>query len=214
MTSWIAHHGAYAVFLIMAVDALFPVGGELTMLYAGALAAGAIAGQHAVFFGHDLRTGFESYVVLALAGTIGYLIGALVGWAIGRSGGRSLLERHGRWMHISPERLDRAERWFDRHGRWAVFLGRLTPVVRSFISIPAGALETPVGPYTLLTLAGSAIWCFAFAGAGWALGSSYERLHHAFGYVNVVIVVAAALALSLVAVRETRRRARGRRARA
>ena len=214
MTSWIAHHGAYAVFLIMAVDALFPVGGELTMLYAGALAAGAIAGQHAVFFGHDLHTGFESYVVLALAGTIGYLIGALVGWAIGRSGGRSLLERHGRWMHISPERLDRAERWFDRHGRWAVFLGRLTPVVRSFISIPAGALETPVGPYTLLTLAGSAIWCFAFAGAGWALGSSYERLHHAFRYVNVVIVVAAVLALSLVAVRETRRRARGRRARA
>ena len=214
MTSWIAHHGAYAVFLIMAVDALLPVGGELTMLYAGALAAGAIAGQHAVFFGHDLHTGFESYVVLALAGTIGYLIGALVGWAIGRSGGRSLLERHGRWMHISPERLDRAERWFDRHGRWAVFLGRLTPVVRSFISIPAGALETPVGPYTLLTLAGSAIWCFAFAGAGWALGSSYERLHHAFRYVNVVIVVAAVLALSLVAVRETRRRARGRRARA
>jgi len=214
VTSWIAHHGAYAVFLIMAVDALFPVGGELTMLYAGALAAGAIAGQHAVFFGHDLHTGFESYVVLALAGTIGYLIGALVGWAIGRSGGRSLLERHGRWMHISPERLDRAERWFDRHGRWAVFLGRLTPVVRSFISIPAGALETPVGPYTLLTLAGSAIWCFAFAGAGWALGSSYERLHHAFRYVNVVIVVAAVLALSLVAVRETRRRARGRRARA
>jgi membrane protein DedA with SNARE-associated domain len=214
VTSWIAHHGAYAVFLIMAVDALLPVGGELTMLYAGALAAGAIAGQHAVFFGHDLHTGFESYVVLALAGTIGYLIGALVGWAIGRSGGRSLLERHGRWMHISPERLDRAERWFDRHGRWAVFLGRLTPVVRSFISIPAGALETPVGPYTLLTLAGSAIWCFAFAGAGWALGSSYERLHHAFRYVNVVIVVAAVLALSLVAVRETRRRARGRRARA
>ena len=214
MTSWIAHHGAYAVFLIMAVDALLPVGGELTMLYAGALAAGAIAGQHAVFFGHDLHTGFESYVVLALAGTIGYLIGALVGWAIGRSGGRSLLERRGRWMHISPERLDRAERWFDRHGRWAVFLGRLTPVVRSFISIPAGALETPVGPYTLLTLAGSAIWCFAFAGAGWALGSSYERLHHAFRYVNVVIVVAAVLALSLVAVRETRRRARGRRARA
>jgi membrane protein DedA with SNARE-associated domain len=214
VTSWIAHHGAYAVFLIMAVDALLPVGGELTMLYAGALAAGAIAGQHAVFFGHDLHTGFESYVVLALAGTIGYLIGALVGWAIGRWGGRSLLERHGRWMHISPERLDRAERWFDRHGRWAVFLGRLTPVVRSFISIPAGALETPVGPYTLLTLAGSAIWCFAFAGAGWALGSSYERLHHAFSYVNVVIVVAAALALSLVAVRETRRRARGRRARA
>jgi membrane protein DedA with SNARE-associated domain len=212
VTSWIAHHGAYAVLLIMAVDALLPVGGELTMLYAGALTAGAIAGQQPVFFGHDLHTGLESYVVLALAGTLGYLIGSLVGWSIGRWGGRSLLERRGRWMHLSPERLDRAERWFARHGAWAVFLGRLTPVVRSFISIPAGAFQVPLGAYTLLTLAGSAIWCFAFAGAGWALGSSYERLHHAFSYVNVVVVAIAVIAISLVAARETRRRARERRA--
>ncbi|MEN3282368.1 MAG: hypothetical protein V7607_3508 [Solirubrobacteraceae bacterium] len=213
MTSWIAHHGAYAVLLIMAVDALLPVGGELTMLYAGALTAGAIVGQQPVFFGNDLHTGIESYVVLGLAGTLGYLIGSLVGWAIGRWGGRSLLERRGRWLHLSHDRLDRAERWFDRHGAWAVFLGRLTPVVRSFISIPAGAFQTPLGAYTLLTLAGSAIWCFAFAGAGWALGSSYERLHHAFSYVNVVVVAIAVIAVSLVAARETRRRARERRAR-
>jgi membrane protein DedA with SNARE-associated domain len=214
VTSWIAHHGAYAVLLIMALDALLPVGGELTMLYAGALTAGAIAGQQPVFFGHDLHTGVESYVVLALAGTLGYLTGSLVGWAIGRWGGRSLLERRGRWLHLAPDRLDRAERWFDRHGAWAVFLGRLTPVVRSFISIPAGAFQTPLGAYTLLTLAGSAIWCFAFAGAGWALGSSYERLHHAFSYVNVVVVAIAVVAISLAAARETRRRARGRRAQA
>jgi membrane protein DedA with SNARE-associated domain len=212
VTSWIAHHGAYAILLIMAVDALLPVGGELTMLYAGALTAGAIAGQQPVFFGHDLHTGVESYVVLGLAGTLGYLIGSLVGWAIGRWGGRSLLERRGRWLHLAPDRLDRAERWFDRHGAWAVFLGRLTPVVRSFISIPAGAFQTPLGAYTVLTLAGSAIWCFAFAGAGWALGSSYERLHHAFSYVNVVVVAIAVVAISVAAARGTRRRARGRRA--
>ena len=148
LTSWIGHHGAYAVFAIMALDALLPVGGELTMLFAGALAAGAIAGQHPVLFGHQLQTGLESYLVLATAGTLGYLFGSLVGWAIGRWGGRSLLERHGRWLHVTPENLDRAERWFDRHGRAAVFLGRLTPVVRSFISIPAGTLESPLGPYT------------------------------------------------------------------
>jgi membrane protein DedA with SNARE-associated domain len=205
MTSWIGHHGAYAVLVIMAVDGLLPVGGELTMLYAGALAAGAIAGQHLLLFGHALHTGLETYVVLALAGTVGYLIGALVGWAIGRWGGRALLERRGRWLHVSPETLDRAERWFDRHGAWAVFLGRLTPVVRSFISIPAGALETPAGTYTLLTFAGSAIWCFAFAGAGWALGSSYERLHHALGYVDVVVVAGAAFVLAAVVVLHRRR---------
>jgi len=170
LTTWIGNHGAYAVFAIMAIDALLPVGGELTMLFAGALAAGAIAGAQPVVFGHVMQTGVESYVVLSLAGTLGYLTGSLVGWAIGRRGGRPFLDRHGRWLHITPETLDRAERWFDRHGRAAVFLGRLTPLVRSFISVPAGALESPLGPYTVLTLAGSAIWCFGFAAAGWALG--------------------------------------------
>jgi membrane protein DedA with SNARE-associated domain len=205
LTSWIGHHGAYAVFGIMALDALLPVGGELTMLYAGALAAGAIAGQHPVLLGHQLHTGLESYLVLAVAGTLGYLGGSLIGWAIGRFGGHSLLERHGRWLHITPENLARAERWFDRHGRAAVFLGRLTPVVRSFISIPAGALESPVAPYTLLTLAGSAIWCFGFAGVGWALGSSYESVHHAFRYVDVLAVAAALVILVSMVVLHRRR---------
>jgi membrane protein DedA with SNARE-associated domain len=200
LTSWIGHHGAYAVFGIMALDALLPVGGELTMLFAGALAAGAITGQHPVLFGHQLQTGLESYLVLAIAGTLGYLFGSLVGWAIGRWGGRPLLERHGRWLHVTPGNLDRAERWFDRHGRAAVFLGRLTPVVRSFISIPAGTLESPLGPYTLLTLAGSAIWCFGFAGVGWALGSSYEQVHRAFGYVDVLAVAGAVAAVAALLV--------------
>jgi membrane protein DedA with SNARE-associated domain len=205
LTSWIGHHGAYAVFAIMAVDALLPVGGELTMLFAGALAAGAIAGEHPVLFGHELQTGVESYLVVAIAGTLGYLVGSLVGWAIGRWGGRTLLERHGRWLHLKPENLERAERWFDRHGRAAVFLGRLTPVVRSFISIPAGTLESPIRPYTLLTLAGSAIWCFGFAGAGWALGSSYERVHHAFRYLDVLAVAGAVAALVVLVVLHRRR---------
>jgi membrane protein DedA with SNARE-associated domain len=205
LTNWIGHHGAYAVFAVMALDALLPAGGELTMLYAGALAAGAIAGEHAVFLGHTLPTGLESYLVLAVAGTLGYLAGALVGWAIGRWGGRALIERRGNWLHVTPANLDRAERWFERHGRWAVFLGRLTPVVRSFISIPAGALESPLRLYVPLTLAGSAIWCFAFAGAGWALGSSYEHLHHAFRYVDELAVLAAVMALVAAAVLHRRR---------
>ena len=205
LTSWIGQHGAYAVFAIMALDALLPVGGELTMLYAGALAAGAIAGQYPVLLGHQLQTGLESYLVLATAGTLGYLLGALIGWAIGRWGGHALLERHGRWLRMTPENLERAERWFDRHGRAAVFLGRLTPVVRSFISIPAGTLESPIGPYTVLTLAGSAIWCFGFAAAGWALGSSYEQVHHAFRYVDVLAIAGAVAALAALLVLHRRR---------
>src|SRR3954451_16173168 len=188
LTDFVGRHGAYAIFIIMAVDAVLPVGGELTMLYAGALAAGAISDHHPVLFGHVLGGGLESYVVLALAGTLGYLVGALVGWAIGRWGGRPLLERHGRWLHLDASTLDRAERWFDRHGRAAVFLGRLTPVVRSSISVPAGVLESPFGSYVVLTLAGSAIWCFGFAALGLTLGSSYDTVHHAFTALEVLVV--------------------------
>lgn len=204
LTDFIGRHGAYAIFIIMAIDAVFPVGGELTMLYAGALAAGAIAGHQPVLLGHTLHGGLESFVALALAGTLGYLVGALIGWGIGRYGGRPLLERHGRWFHLDAARLERAERWFDRHGRAAVFLGRITPLVRSFISIPAGAFEYPLVPYTLLSLAGSALWCFAFAGAGWALGDNYDKLHHVFTGLEVLIVVAIAVAGALLLLRRLR----------
>jgi membrane protein DedA with SNARE-associated domain len=187
----------------MALDALLPAGGELIMLYAGALSAGAIAGQHAVVFGTHLATGIESYVVLALAGSLGYLAGAVAGWAIGARGGRPLIERHGRRLHVAPEAFARAERWFERFGNRAVLLGRLTPVVRSFISIPAGALGSPLGPYIALTLVGSMIWCFGFAAAGWALGDTWESFHHNFRYADAAVV--AVVGVGVVALVHRRR---------
>jgi membrane protein DedA with SNARE-associated domain len=207
VTSWIGHHGVYAVFAVMAIDAVLPAGGELAMLYAGALAGGAIPGAHPVMFGTHLHTGLESYLVLVAAGTLGYLTGSLVGWAIGAWGGRPLLERHGRWLHVSPQNFARAERWFDRFGAAAVFLGRLTPIVRSFVSIPAGALGSPLGLYTLLTLAAAALWCVAFAGVGWAIGSSYDTVDHAFRYVDVAVGVAVVGVLAAAAVHRRRARA-------
>src|SRR5512144_1192671 len=134
----------------MAIDAVFPAASELVMVYAGALASGAFASQHVVLFGHQIDSGGWAYVTMALAGTIGYLVGSLAGWAIGDFGGRPFVERHGRLLHLGGGRLQRAERWFDRHDRWAVLLGRVTPVVRSFVSIPAGVFRMPLGPYTLL----------------------------------------------------------------
>jgi membrane protein DedA with SNARE-associated domain len=133
---------------------------------------------------------------MALAGTLGYLVGAVIGWAIGRYGGRPFLERHGRFFHLGASRLDRAERWFDRWDDLAVLVGRITPVVRSFISIPAGVFEMPFARYTLLTLVGSAVWAFGFAAAGWALGTSYEHVHNDFKYVDYVIVAVVVLAVA------------------
>jgi membrane protein DedA with SNARE-associated domain len=188
ITSAIGNHGVYAVFGLMALDAVFPAVSELVMLYAGALAAGAFPGQHVVLFGSHIGSHAGAFVVMALAGTLGYLVGAIVGWAIGLYGGRPFLERRGRLFHLDAARLDRAERWFDRWDGLAVLVGRITPVVRSFISIPAGVFEMRFVRYSVLTLLGSAIWAFAFAGAGWGLGKSYEHVHRDFRYVDYAVV--------------------------
>jgi membrane protein DedA with SNARE-associated domain len=204
LTSLIGNHGVYAVFLLMAIDAVFPAASELVMVYAGALAAGAFAGQHVTLFGHEVDSHAWAYVVMSLAGTLGYLVGAIAGWAIGFYGGRPLLEQRGRWFHLSPDKLDRAERWFDRWDDLAALVGRVTPVIRSFISIPAGIFEMPFGRYTALTAIGSAIWAFAFAGIGWAAGRSYERFHHDFGYVEYAVVVLVLVLLALWIYRRVR----------
>ena len=201
-TSQIANHGVYAVFGLMALDAVFPAFSELVMLYAGAVAAGAFSAANGVtLFGSRIGFGAGAFVALALAGTLGYLAGSLVGWAIGRWGGRPLLDRHGRWFHLSPARLDRAEVWFDRWGPLGVLIGRVTPVVRSFVSIAAGILEMPLGIYTVLTLVGSAIWAFAFAGAGYGLGKSYSGFDHGFHYVEYVVVAGILVALAYLVYR-------------
>jgi membrane protein DedA with SNARE-associated domain len=188
-TSQVASHGVYAVFVLMAIDAVFPAFSELVMLYAGAVSAGVLASAHHVsVFGAKIGFGAGAFVVMALAGTLGYLFGSIVGWGIGRYGGRPLLEQHGRWLHLTHERIDRAERWFERWGKVGVLVGRVTPIVRSFVSIPAGFLEMPLGPYTALTLIGSAIWAFALAGIGYALGASYRRFDHGFKYAEYLVL--------------------------
>jgi membrane protein DedA with SNARE-associated domain len=188
-TSQVASHGVYAVFGLMAIDAVFPAASELVMLYAGAVAAGVFATAHGVsILGWHVGFGAGAFVALALAGTLGYLAGAIVGWGIGLYGGRPLLERRGRWLHVTPDRLDRAEAWFRRWGNVGVLLGRVTPIVRSFVSIPAGVFEMPLAPYTLLTLVGSAVWAFAIAGVGYALGASYERFDRGFKYAEYAVV--------------------------
>ena len=201
-TSAVANHGVYAVFGLMAIDALFPAFSELVMLYAGAVAAGVFPAANGVtLFGSRIGFGAGAFVTLALAGTLGYLVGALIGWAIGRYGGRPLLERHGSWFHLSPARLDRAEAWFGRWGALGVLIGRVTPVVRSFVSIAAGILEMPLGVYTVLTLVGSAIWAFAFAGAGYGLGTSYHGFDHGFHYVEYAVVAGILILLAYLVYR-------------
>jgi membrane protein DedA with SNARE-associated domain len=173
------------------------------MLYAGVVASGALAGQGVVFFGHRVDSHFWAYVVMSMSGVLGNTAGSVVGWAIGFYGGRPLVERRGRWLHLGPENLDKAERWFGRWGDWAACLGRVTPVVRSFVSIPAGLARMPLGRFTAFTFVGCIPWCFGLAGIGWALGSSYETFHHDFRFVDIGVGV---LVLALAATWLIRRR--------
>ncbi len=201
VTSFVGNHGLYAVFVLMVVDAVFPAASELVMLYGGALAAGAFQGQHTVLFGAQISSHVWAFVAVSLAGVLGNTVGSLLGWGIGAYGGRPLLEERGRWFHLDRATLDRADRWFTRWGDAAVLIGRITPVVRSFISIPAGIVRMRLDRFTVLTFVGCVPWCFGIAAAGWALGRSYDRFHHDFGYAEYAVVAGVLALLAYLIVR-------------
>ena len=204
-------HGLYAVFLLMLIDAVLPAASELVMVYSGALAAGAFA-SGVVVFGYEFDKGLGAWVAMVLAGTIGYTIGSVLGWAIGIYGGRPYLERHGRWLHLSPQKLAKAERWFERWGDWAVFMGRITPVARSFVSIPAGVFRASLGRYTVFTFVGSTLWCVVFAAVGYAFGTRWETFHENFHYVDYAVAAGIVLGVAYLLVRRRRSSTLSRRA--
>jgi membrane protein DedA with SNARE-associated domain len=188
LTAVVGDYGLYAVLLLMFVDAVLPAASEAVMVYGGAVAAGAFAGQDVVLLGYEIPAGFWAWLAIALAGTVGYVLGSIAGWAIGLYGGRPFAERHGRWLHVSPKKLDKADRWFEHYGDWFVLFGRVTPVIRSFVAIPAGIGRMPLGRYTVLTIPGSAAWCFGLAGVGWAVGSRWESFHERWHYVDYAVI--------------------------
>jgi membrane protein DedA with SNARE-associated domain len=200
-TSLVGDHGVYAVFLLMLAAALVPAASELVMIYAGAVASGAFASAHVVLFGHRVDTPAWAYVTMAVAGALANAIGCAAGWALGAYGGRLLIERYGRWLHVTPARVDRAERWFARFGSLAVPLGLTTPVVRSFVALPAGIARMPFRRFAPLAVVGCIPFSFGLAGGGWALGASYDRLHHDFTYVTIGVIALVVVAIGYLVIR-------------
>ncbi|MFO7573367.1 MAG: DedA family protein [Gaiellaceae bacterium] len=204
VTSAIGDHGLYAVFLFMLGDAVLPAN-EAVMLYAGALAAGAFAGS-VVLFGSEIEQGVPAYLAVATAGTLGSTLGAMIGWAVGKYLGRPFVLKHQRWFRLSEGDLARGERWLDRWGDWAVLLSRLTPVIRSVAPVAAGTLRMPFARYTVFTLIGSAIYCFGYAGIGYAVGTEWERFYDRLGVLEYVVVAALVVGAAWLVVRRVRRR--------
>jgi membrane protein DedA with SNARE-associated domain len=133
--------------------------------------------------------------------TVGSLAGALVGYAIGAWGGRPLLDRYGRYVGIGADDLDRADRWFERWGSWAVFLGRMVPLVRTFVSYPAGIARMPIGRFVLFSTLGSLPWNAALIGAGFVVGENYPQIEAAIKPYEYVIYVVVLGLLAFLVVR-------------
>ncbi len=187
----IEDYGYLAVFLLMVLEsACIPIPSEVTMLFGGAAANATFA---ATIPGNPAPLNF---LLVGLLGTIGNLVGSWLAYWAGRRGGRPVIEQWGRFVFLRPHEIDRAEVWFDRHGHEAVFFSRLLPVVRTFISLPAGVAEMPFGKFTVYTFAGCLPWTFALAGVGYALGSRWTTVEK---YLRPIAIVIAALIFVVIA---------------
>jgi membrane protein DedA with SNARE-associated domain len=191
ITDYVLQYGYLAVFVLMVLEsACIPVPSEVTMLFGGALA-------NATFLASLGQEGEHlNFVVVALVGTLGNLVGSWIAWGVGYRGGRPLIERWGRYVFLRQHELDRAEVWFDRHGQAAVLGSRLLPVVRTFISLPAGVARMRFARFSVYTFIGCLPWTFALTAVGYALGSQWEvveRYLRPVSYAVAALVVVAAV---------------------
>ncbi len=186
MQHFIGAYGYLAIFILMVAEsACIPVPSELTMPLGGALAAGAVPGVHLTL------------ALVIAAGVAGNMVGSYAAWAVGRYGGQTAWRRLTRFVAGSDDGTARAQRWFDRNGARSVFIGRLLPVIRTFISLPAGFARMSPVRFGLYTVAGCSLWIGGLAWAGWAAGANW---HHVTGLVQKAGYVVGGLAVVLVAV--------------
>ena len=190
--------GLPGIFALMAVaSACIPIPSEVVMLFAGfAVADPGPSASH-----HHL-----TLVGVVLAGLLGTMVGSWVAYGVGRGGRLELFERHGGKVHMGPAQIDRADRWFQRYGESVVLFGRLIPLVRAFVSLPAGIARMPLGRFTVFSLIGTLPWVIGLAVAGHALGGDWTSVRKAFEYVDYAIVVVVVMGVAYAIVRRRRGR--------
>lgn len=181
IVSEITRHGYIAIFLLMVLEsACIPVPSEAVMMFGGALSAGiTVAGV----------TSHLNIFVVALLGALGNIVGAFIAYWVGRTGGRALVEKWGKYILLRHQDLDKAEAYFNKRGEWAVLVSRVLPVVRTFISFPAGVAEMPQLKFALFTLLGSIPWTFGLAYLGRVLAGNWQSVTKYFTPISVVFGV-------------------------
>jgi membrane protein DedA with SNARE-associated domain len=188
--------GLPAIFVLMlAESACVPIPSEATMLFAGF----AVADPGASTAHHHL-----TLVGIVAAGVVGNLAGSWIAYGVGRAGRLELIERHGRWLRLKPHHIAWADRWFARYGTPAVFFSRMLPIIRTFISLPAGVARMPFWRFTLLTLAGCIPWVLALGLVGEAVGDQWKDIRKGFEYVDYAVVALAAIGIVYLLLRRRR----------
>jgi len=193
---FITTYGIAAVFVLMVLEsACIPIPSEVTMLVGGAMSAGAFAGSK------------PSLVLVIAAGVVGNVIGSYIAWAVGRYGGTPLIMKFGKYILLREHDLDKAERWFDNRGAVSVLVGRLLPVIRTFISLPAGIARMNPVKFGVYTTLGCIPWTAALAIVGYQVGGNYKHIADDFQgptYIIAVIVLVAALFLAYRHIKRSR----------
>jgi membrane protein DedA with SNARE-associated domain len=187
--------GLPGIFLLMAPEsACIPIPSEATMLFAG----------------FNVHQGEYSLWAAVAVGSVANLVGSWVAYAVGYYGRIELLEKHGKFLHITPSHLAWADRWFERYGAPAVFFSRMLPIIRTFISLPAGVARMPFWKFSVLTLAGCVPWIFMLTFIGREVGANWEDWKNSLHYVDYTVAVLIVLGAVYLAVRWRRNRNRGR----
>ncbi|HQT98874.1 MAG TPA: DedA family protein [Acidimicrobiales bacterium] len=198
MQSFVQNYGYFALIVLSVVEsACAPIPSEVTFGFAGALCTTAVLG-HAQF----------SLWAVIVIGTLGSVVGSIIAYEVGRTLGRTVVDRWGKWILLTHHDLDAAERWFDKYGNISVLIGRILPVVRSAISVPAGIAEMRRGPFILLTALGSLIWVSLLTGLGYAAGTNWPRVSHdahVFQTPMIIILVVLIAAFFWHRIRTVRR---------
>jgi membrane protein DedA with SNARE-associated domain len=176
--------GYVGVMLAMAIEsAMVPLPSELILPYAGFLVSDPSQLE-------PLTGSPWNFWIVVVFATIGNTLGSLVAYAIGAYGGRPFLERYGKYLLIREHEIELADRFFQRHGNATVFIGRLLPIVRTFISFPAGVARMPIGPFIIYSTAGAFLWSALLVYAGTVLGANWEDIRHALQPFDLLIAVA------------------------
>jgi membrane protein DedA with SNARE-associated domain len=169
--AWLGYPGVIA---LMAIEsACIPLPSEVIMPFSGYL----------------VSTGRFNLHWASLAGALGCVVGSALAYAVGAWGGRPLIEKYGKYVLIRHRDVEQADAWFARYGGWAIFFSRLLPVVRTFISLPAGIARMPIVRFLLLSFIGSVPWCYMLTYVGFLLGEHWHDIRKYFRGADIVIVI-------------------------